>query len=154
MPGQMSIIHSIGRLPEVYRPIFRDPREILLESLRVKWVACTMILWICAEWITAFSCLVCIAEGRGTTPCMPPLRKGTWSRCPDCKGIMTWIRGVRGEEKGNWGWWGHRTCTTTAATLASATTGRSLRRNPTANCSEISWKSSVRIDRFLFTDMW
>ena len=46
--------------------------------------------------------------------------------------------GFEGLGEGKKGIVGDRRCTTAAATLASATTGRSLSRNPTANCSVTS----------------
>lgn len=81
-------------------------------------------------------------------PASPEVEEQRCARCcrvrehgPDALvaiGSMTWIRRVRARENGNCG---DGRCTTAAATLASATTGRSLRRNPTANCSVTSCMS-------------
>ena len=103
--------------------------------------------------ITTFSCWICVGGSRRTTLCMPRLHTGTWSRYPGCRTKQKHAWSDQKAEQGERSWegaWETLRGTTAAATLTRATTGRSRRTNPTANCSKAPLVlSQNRADRFL-----
>ena len=92
--------------------------------------------------------------GRGTAPCTPRRRKGTLCRRPGFIAEEAWpdqkMAAGREVEERKWGCAGDGDSTTAAATLASATTGRSRRTNPTASCRKsTSCFVTIKSERFL-----